>query len=309
MEYLEGDRIMRQVHAFDLIYLQIAAGPLFHGLIYRVVFIDKNIIEQRRTPWQVAPALHLCQWTVFVLPRFHLTCLQLSYIAADRLIELHAHPYGQGVNEQSHHFLNACDAGRATCNCRSENNVTLTTVAAQQQCPCRLHDRVQSDLLALRKPHQFFSHFPVCADCDFRKFRLDVARISLFLNPKPRWGTYALKLFSPEAFGGVFILITQPPYICAICRRRAEQHIPALAVCFIYGKDFGEDGLARPAIEQHVMIAAGEVAALAASAHKRKSHQRGTSQIKASLPVFRKMMQPFLSLVRVAEVTPVLFLP
>src|SRR5579872_4393506 len=147
-------RIVRPLLRLHSHYLQPRIATL--RPLHRIVLKHHNALKQRLPPRHLTPTLHLHQRRVLVLPHLHLLGLQppqpLHYLLFDSRLHLHPHPHRQRVDEHSHHPLHSRQLPGTPRHRRSKHHILLpSAVAAQQQSPPRLHQRVHRQPLLPRK--------------------------------------------------------------------------------------------------------------------------------------------------------------
>ena len=77
-----------------------------------------------------------------------LPCLELLQPLRDPPIPVDLQPQGKGVDEEAYHSLDTCKVGRPACNGETEKDLVSPEVAAQENRPGALDQRVHGQVMA-----------------------------------------------------------------------------------------------------------------------------------------------------------------
>src|SRR5579872_4444439 len=251
--------------------------------VHRIVFKHHDALKQRQTTRHPAPALHLHQRRILVLPHLYLLRLQplqpLHYFLG---LPLHLHPHRQRVDEHAHHPLHSRQLPRPPRYRRSKHHICLApAVAAQQPSPPRLHQRVHRQPLLPRKP---LDPLPSLSRDLQLALPVPFSTPHRPAHPQPRWPFHPFQRFPPVPFRFPDILTLQPLHVFAI--GLGLRHPPPLPTPqrLIRPEHFLQNHRQTPAIQQQMTPTPHQPVAPLSHSDQRQPHQRRFCQIKPALP-------------------------
>ena len=121
------------------------AAALPQGLGDRIVLEHHHAFEQRTARGHVAPDLDLCERAVLVIPQLRHVPLQSLEPRRDPPSRRHLHAHREGIDEQADHRFDALEIRGPAGDGGAEEHVLLTAVAAEQEGPRALEQRVQGE--------------------------------------------------------------------------------------------------------------------------------------------------------------------
>jgi hypothetical protein len=150
---LQRERVVRAAGEAVLADLQ-PAGLLREGTLRGVVLEDDEALEERDAARHLTPALHVDEQAVLEIPRLGLLLLHPPEPRQEALARPDADARRQRVDEEADHLLDAVEVRRAARDGRPEDDILVAAVAAQEQRPRALHERVERQLVLARERRQ-----------------------------------------------------------------------------------------------------------------------------------------------------------
>src|SRR5205814_10424633 len=96
---------------------------------------DQDAVEAPGATWALAPALHLDEVAVLILPQRGELVLERPQPRHERRPPWDLHPHGQRIDEQPEHPLHALELGRASGHRHPEHHFTLAAVGPEDPGP------------------------------------------------------------------------------------------------------------------------------------------------------------------------------
>src|SRR5579863_3702477 len=274
-------RIVRPLLRLHSHYLQPCIPTL--RPVHRIVFKHHDALKQRQPPRHLAPALHLHQRRILVLPHLYLLRLQplqpLHYLLPIFSVFCsHPHSHRQRVDEHSHHPLHSRQFPRPSRHRRAKHHIRLpTTVAAQQQPPTRLHQRVHRQPLLPRKLLD-----PLPSLSRDRQLALPVPSSTPHrpAHPQPRRPFHPLQRFPPVPFRFPDVLPQQPSDVILVRTHFGKDRLRASHVGGTAYKDFLQYRWDRPTVEDQMMEAPHKLILLLRELKETEAHKWRAREIK-----------------------------
>ncbi len=216
---------------------------------------------------------------MLVLPHLDLPRLDAFEPGQDGLFGTHADAHRQRVDEDADHRFDAVKLRGPAGRGGPEEHVALAAVAAQEQRPDALHQRVRRQPVLAR-------------ELDERSRRLcgegqPLFRIALpgaaAVERQRRRRLKARERLPPELLGARRVLPLEPADVLAEGSRPRQLQLPALAEGHVERQHLFEEQRLRPAVHDEVVVAPDEVVRVVADADEREPHQRRLREVEAPL--------------------------
>src|SRR5689334_16548939 len=257
---------------------------LLQTFSHRIVLKHHERLEQVLPAFDVAPALHIHERAVLILPQLHHLRLQLTQPWSNLRFLVHSHAHRQAVDEQSHHLLDAGEFCRPTRNSRAKQHLFFTAVTAQQQRPRTLHQRVHRHLLLARKALHALA---------LRRTQphllLGVAARAIrgALERQLRRSGEARERVAPVSFRAAHVLLFQPDDVVSKRTRLVQLQRLTATTGFVKRKHLLQQQRHRPAVEQNVVMTPDELVGVWSELQQEEAQQRRLGELKAARTVGR----------------------
>ncbi len=251
----------------------------------RVVLEREQALEQGTVARHAAAAVGEHEGRVLVVPQLPQLALQSREPPEELRLLVHAHAYGQRVDEEAEHGFRALELRRPARRHRSVQHVALAAVAAQGERPRSLYDRVEREPLCARKGLQRFRRRPGEAPLRRAIGAFAAARPPRAREPQGRGRVEAAQRLAPEGLAARRVPALDPADVVLEWTRGAGQGRAGAAP-----RDVGREHLAqeqgrRPAVEQQVVEGEDQLER-GTRPDRRHPQERGPREIEAASSVF-----------------------
>ncbi|VVN28723.1 hypothetical protein PS623_04669 [Pseudomonas fluorescens] len=282
-----------------------------HGRFHWRVLEHEQAVEQRLALGQFAALLDRHQRQVLVFTQLHVALEQALQplphtLPLPRRRQLHTQ--GHAVDEQANRALHLRHAHRPPSHGNAEDHVALAAEARQHQCPGRLGEGIDGQLVGLGQLTQ------ACALLDLQPgiaVADDHAVAGMVVAQRSVAGQRRGALESgqvglPPLARFIEVLPLQPADVIAIARRHWQLRLAALTERLIDLEEVVHQQRAAPGIDQDVVIAHHEPVTLVGHAHQAQVERRLAEQFEARFAFLLVQRLQALLLGLVIQLAPVL---